>query len=200
MSEFLPVDREAIVMAAACLARGGIVCLPTETTYGLAVLAEDREALARLAALKGREAGSAFGLIVPNAGAARALASVWPAEADRLAARWPAPLTLVVPARPGLPAEIVGPGGGVGVRMSPHPWAAGLAEAVGAPITATSANPSGEPPALTAEQARGYFGDRVDAYLDAGRARAPSASTVVAIGVDAAVTILRHGVFDIDTD
>ena len=193
-----PVDHGAIARAAAAVARGGIVCLPTETTYGLAVSASDRPALARLSALKGRAPDSAFGLIAADAAAARSLCRIWPEAAERLASHWPAPLTLVVPARDDLADEIVGPGGGVGVRVSPHPWAAALAEAVGGPITATSANPSGRPPALSADEARAYFGDRIDAYLDAGPSRSQQASTVIAIAADGSGSILRRGAFEID--
>lgn len=187
-------DAAAIAVAAAALGRGELVCFPTETTYGLAARIDDPVALARLVALKGRDPDAPFALIAGDTAAARALAATWPAVADELAAaHWPGPLTLVVPARAGLPPEVVGPGGGVGVRVSSHPWALALSRAAGVSITATSANPSGAPPALDIAQARAYFGDRVAVYLDAGPSRESTASTVAAIAADGSITVLRAG-------
>ena len=180
--------------AARVLAGGGLVCMPTESTYGLAVDLRRPEALARLAAVKtARPGDSPFALIAPDLASARALARQWPAAADQLAARhWPGPLTLVVPARADLPREVIGPGGGVGVRVSSHPIAAGLARALGAPITATSANRSGAPPATAVDQARAALGDEIDLYLDGGTCAGVS-STVVAVGEDGALTLVRAG-------
>ncbi len=190
----------AIAEAAERLGRGELVCFPTETTYGLAADLRAPGALARLVALKGRDPRAPFAMIAHDAQAARTLARVWPDAAQALAVRhWPGALTLVVPARADLPAEVVGPGGGVGVRVSPHPVAHALAAALGAPITATSANPSGSPPALDVNTARGYFGDRVSMYLDGGPAAASTASTVVAVAEDGSLTVIRPGVVDIST-
>ncbi len=212
--------REKIIEAAAVIARGGLVCMPTETTYGIAADIAQPAALAALVELKGRAANAPFALVVADIAEARALASPWPESAEALArAHWPGPLTLVVPARPGLPAELVGPGGGVGVRISNHPVANGLANAVGGPITATSANPSGRPPAISIAMARDYFAERLY-YLD-GDGRAPGASrasdesdvmkgmgggmrggasTVVAVAADGAVRVLRKGPITIVRD
>ncbi len=182
------------------LAGGALVCIPTETTYGLAADIRSPAALAALAALKGRDARAPFALIAADVAQAASVASVWPDAAAALAAQfWPGPLTLVVPAAPALPAMLIGPGGGVGVRVSSHPWPVRLAAAVGAPITATSANPSGADPALTIAQARNYFGDRVAVYLDAGPATDLVASTVVALERDGHWTLLRSGPVDVSS-
>lgn len=187
-------DPDQVAAAAAALRRGEICCVPTETTYGLAVDPRLPEALARLSALKQRAEGAAFGLIAADAGQARALARVWPERAEAMAAaHWPGALTLVVPARADLHPAIIGPGGGVGVRVSPHPFAAALPRALGHPVTATSANPAGRTPALSAAEARAYFGDQIAVYLDAGPAGAVSASTVVAVAEDGSATLLRAG-------
>ncbi|HUH03618.1 MAG TPA: L-threonylcarbamoyladenylate synthase [Kofleriaceae bacterium] len=198
MAEAVPAA--AIAAAAVALDRGELVCIPTETTYGLAARIDRPAALAALVTLKGRDPSAPFGLIAGDAQAARTLAASWPAVTDELATEhWPGPLTLVVPARPGLPAELIGPGGGVGVRVSSHPWALALARAAGVPLTATSANPSGAPPALEVAQARAYFGDRVAIYLDAGPSRDTAASTVAAIGADGSITVLRPGPVRVST-
>lgn len=186
---------ESVRQAAEALGRGQVVCFPTETTYGLAVDIRDRAALARLAAIKGRDASSPFGLIAPTVEVAIALAREWPAKAEALARKhWPGPLTLIVPARDDLPAEIVGPSGGVGIRVSSHPWASAIATAHGVAITATSANPAGQPPALSVAAARAYFGSDVDLYVDGGPCESVSASTVARIEPDGSVTVLRQGV------
>jgi L-threonylcarbamoyladenylate synthase len=192
--------RPEIERAAAALLAGGIVCVPTETMYGLAVDIRRADALERLVELKGRDDRAPFGLIAPDAACARGLAQVWPAKAEQLVDRhWPGPLTLVVPARADLAPQLIGRSGGVGVRVSSHPWAAALARAVGGAITATSANPVGAAPALTIAAARAYFGDRVDVYLDAGPAAVPTPSTVVQVAPDGALTILRQGALALDS-
>ena len=188
---------DPIAEAAKALAAGLVVCLPTESTYGLAADIRSAAGLARIAALKQvRPVDAPYPLIAPDLEAARALTCVWPPAADQLAARhWPGPLTLVVPARADLPRDVVGPGGGVGVRVSSHPMAAALARALGACITATSANRSGEPPATRLEDARTAFGDQIAVYLDGGICDG-TASTVVAVGEDGALRIIRRGAID----
>ena len=202
----MTVSPDDIADVAATLDAGGIVCFPTETTYGLAVDAGNRAALAALAALKGRVADSPFGLIAGDPAQARQLAASWPHLAEILAERyWPGPLTLVVPAAPGLPEEITGrpamerfgSARGVGVRVSSHPVAGALARHLGRPITATSANPSGRPPARDGATARAYFASRV-AYLDDGPSPGEQASTVIAVAADGRARTLRPGPIDID--
>ena len=190
---------EAIGEAARLVLAGGLVCMPTESTYGLAVDPRRPAALARLRALKGHRPGdSPFALIAPDLAAARLLAKVWPQAAEELAARhWPGPLTLVVPARADLPPELVGPGGGVGVRVSSHPIAARLAARIGAPITATSANRTGAPPATSAAEAQAALGAEVDRVIDGGTC-AGVVSTVAAVAEDGRITVVRAGAIALD--
>ena len=178
------------------LGSGGVACVPTETTYGLAADARDPAAVEAVAELKGRAETAPFAVIAADADQARSILAAWPPAAAELAARhWPGPLTLVVAAIEGLPGRLVGPRG-VGVRVSSHPWCRELAARLGRPITATSANPSGEPAATSVEMARGYFGDRI-AYLDGGESAAGPPSTVVAIGSDGELEVLRAGAIEI---
>ena len=189
---------EAIAEAVAALRAGAVVCIPTETSYGLAVNPFSSAALARLCAVKGRPENAPFALIAADVGQVDALVQAWPDGARGLAERhWPGPLTLVLPARPDLAPEIVGSGGGVGVRVSSHPQAAALARAFGQPITATSANPSGAPAATSVERARSYFGDQVAVYLDGGPSSGERPSTVLAIAADGSRTVLRAGPVDV---
>lgn len=187
-----------IAAAAERLRAGELVCFPTETTYGIAADIRRDDALARLVALKGRAATAPFGLIVSDVRQARALTDVWPDAAAELASTyWPGPLTLVLPARAGLPACVVGAGGGVGVRVSSHTWASLLAASVGGAITATSANLTGEPAALDVATARACFGAAITDYLDAGRVVQTVPSTVVAVSRTGELRVLRHGAIHI---
>lgn len=173
-------EADALSRAAEVLAGGGLVAFPTETYYGLAADLAQASALARLADLKGREANKPFPLIAADMAQALALAAEVPALARELMARhWPGPLTLVLTARSGLPREVVSPDGGVGVRVSPHPVAGGLARALGRPITATSANPAGLPPARRVEELHPRIVQGVDLVLEGGATPGGPASTVL---------------------
>jgi phosphoribosylamine--glycine ligase len=192
-----PAVMADLTQALAALRRGDIVCMPTESSYGLAVNPFDARALARLVALKGRTPDAPFALIAADQTQARALAQNWPERAQELATRhWPGPLTLVVPARPTLAPELIGPAGGVGVRVSSHPVATALARAFGSAITATSANPSGAPPATDCATARAYFGDRV-IYIDTGPCPGGPPSTVLDISATGQSRVLRPGAIDL---
>lgn len=192
-----PSDNE-LAHAVTALQRGDIVCIPTETSYGLAVDALSLPALERLSAVKGRPDSSPFGLIAADLQQVRALSRIWPDIAQKLAsAHWPGPLTLVVPAASHLPGAIVGPTGGVGIRVSSHPVPVALARALGRPVTATSANPRGLPPAADIDTARAYFGDRVACYFDDGPSPGERPSTVAAIDDNDQVRVLRAGPVDV---
>jgi L-threonylcarbamoyladenylate synthase len=102
------------------------------------------------------------------------------ALAEKLIARfWPGPLTIIFPARRDIPGPLVNAGGGVGVRISSQPIACDLVKALGRPVTATSANPSGQPPARTAHQARSYFSGEIETFIDGGELTSKTGSTVV---------------------
>jgi L-threonylcarbamoyladenylate synthase len=188
-------DARAISRAIHALRAGQLVVFPTETFYGIAADALSSAALERIHALKGRDPGKPIALIAADSDSAFSLSRFVPEAARRLAAIfWPGPLTLVMPARDGLPDGIVGPDG-VGVRVSPHPIAQALAAGVGSPITATSANLSGDPPTVTIEAARASLGARVSVYLDGGELRGGAPSTVLAFG-SAGFRIVRAGAID----
>jgi len=167
--------------AIAALKAGELVVYPTETFYGIGADAFSSAALARLFRVKGREAGRPVGLIAADAAMAFSVAGEIPLNARRLAeAFWPGPLTIVMAAHDEIAPELAGPDG-VGVRVSPNPVARALTAGLGKPITATSANLSGEPPASTVDQARAGLGAKVKVYLEGGKLTAPAPSTVVAV-------------------
>jgi L-threonylcarbamoyladenylate synthase len=178
--------------ASAALAAGGLVVFPTETVYGLGADAGSPAAVARLVAVRGREAGKPILVLVDGLPMVAEVAAEMPALAARLAASfWPGPLTLVLPARPGLPEPIVAGTGTVGVRLPGHPVARALVSRFGRPVTGPSANPPGAPPARDVAAARAYFGAAVAAYLDGG-ALPGGASTVAAVD-GGRVRVLRQG-------
>ena len=165
----------------AALQAGELVVYPTETFYAIGADAFSSSALARLFRVKRREAGRPVGLIAADTAMAFSLAREIPSNARRLAdAFWPGPLTLVLPARDDLARELGGLDG-VGVRVSPNPVARALSAGLGRPITATSANLSGEAPASTLDEARAGLGEKVKVYLDGGKLTAAAPSTVVAV-------------------
>ncbi len=184
---------EIVTEVATLLDVGSVIALPTETYYGLAAHYLKRTAHERIFALKGREADKPLPLLVEGATWARRLAPAAPADLERLAAAfWPGPLTLAVPALAGLPPTIVSREGNVAVRHTSHPVAQAILQALGAPITATSANRSGHPPVRRAEHILLAPGHDLDAIVDAGRTPGRSASTVLLLGSSRA-RILRDG-------
>ncbi|HZO83053.1 MAG TPA: L-threonylcarbamoyladenylate synthase [Candidatus Binataceae bacterium] len=177
----------ALSRALAALRAGAAVVYPTETFYALGVDALSPAALQRLFAIKEREPGKPVALIAADAEMAFGVAREVPPQARILAdAFWPGPLTLVLPAREGIDAALVNPEGGVGVRVSPHPIARALAAGLGRPLTATSANLAGAPPAVELDEARCALGAKVKIYLDGGRLPGGAPSSVVvadAVGI-----------------
>ena len=134
------------------LEQGGIVACPTETWLGLLADARNRGALERVAELKGRPADMPIALLLPDAQAVTEVASSPSGEAKALMqAHWPGPLTILLAARPGLSPRLTRDGK-VGVRVPGPSPAADLVRAFGRPVTATSANLSGEPPLRSAEE------------------------------------------------
>jgi L-threonylcarbamoyladenylate synthase len=179
---------------------GGILGYPTETVYGVGCTLEPA-ALERLAAIKRAESGKPFLLLVTGTAMLRGLR--WTPAAAALATRfWPGPLTLVVPAEPGaFPPQVTSAEEAVAVRDTPHAGIRALIDALGAPITSTSANPPGSPPALDAAgalaalRALGAPDDSV--VLDGGALPASASSTLVDC-TGPLPRLLRAGAIDID--
>jgi L-threonylcarbamoyladenylate synthase len=173
-------QRDAIQEAAAWILDGGLVAIPTDTLYGLAVDPFSVAAVARLFQVKSRAAERAIPLIAAGAAQIAEHLGVMPAAAARLADRfWPGPLTLLMPAARTLAAEVSGGTGKVGVRVPDDDVARAICMAVGHPITATSANISGEPATDDPAEVERALCGRLDLLIDAGRTRGGPPSTIV---------------------
>ena len=152
--------------------RGGLVAYPTDTLYGLAVDPRRDDAVARLYAAKGRDASAAIPLIAAShraGGGSRGRSATRSCMLAR--AFWPGPLTIVMPARTVIAAALLGGGTTVALRVPSHAVARALAAAFGFCITATSANRSGHPPAVTGGDGRrvARTGDRCSPRRGSGR-------------------------------
>ncbi len=172
-------SRQALERGAAVLRAGGLVAFPTESFYGLGAHALDADAVARVFRVKGRPDSKPLLILVDSLEILDTLVVDVPREARELMARhWPGPLTLVLKAATGVPVAVTAGTGTVGVRMPSHPIALGLVRAAGVPLTAPSANPSGEAPPTTATAVWRYFGDQLDLILDGGPTAGGAGSTV----------------------
>jgi len=166
------------------LERGRVLAYPTETVYGFGGAA-DEQSVEALVALKERPPGKPFLLLIAGSAMIAKLGLHLPNFAARLAARhWPGPLTLVLPGgERRVPTRLRGPEGGVAVRWTPHPGLARLLQAYGEPLTSTSANRPGVPPAMSAAEIIEQWPRAITkgqlAVLDGGRLHPSSPSTVV---------------------
>ncbi|HVN87665.1 MAG TPA: L-threonylcarbamoyladenylate synthase [Candidatus Binatia bacterium] len=175
------------------LRRGGVIVYPTETLYGLGADATNPSALAKLLALKVHRDGKPISVLVSERAMLDVVAARVAPIAEHLIERfWPGPLTLVVEARADVSDELTAGSGTIGVRWSSHPIASALVARLNRPITAPSANPSGAAPATTIAEARAYFGDRIEVYVDAGTCSVGAGSTIVD-ATGATPRILREG-------
>jgi L-threonylcarbamoyladenylate synthase len=187
-----------LAAAVAALVQDRLVVFPTETFYGLGACATSARAVAAVAACKGRDADKPIAVIAADVAMVdQVVARVPPAASVLMRRFWPGPLTLVLPARPDLPRELTAGSGLIGVRVASHPVPCALARAIGAPITATSANAAGAPPPVEVAAAVDTFGDAVAVYLDGGIVTGGSPSTVLLVGEDA-VRVIRGGAVSVE--
>lgn len=190
---------EGRAAARRALEDGGVIALPTDTVYGIAVALETPGGIERLFAAKDRPPDKAIALLLADPDQAAEIGEITPAAAALARAFWPGGLTLVVPRRRDrpLPAALTGgelaPGAipTVGLRVPDHEAPRALARALG-PLPTTSANRSGEPEARDADEIERLLGSALELILDGGPARGGPASTVVDVTGEAP-RIVRSG-------
>ncbi len=173
-------DADALADAVRAIRDGGVVAVPTDTLYGLAVDPFRADAVMRVFAVKGRSAGRALPLIAADTAQLTDRIGALPRMAMRLASRfWPGPLTLLIAAPSALAPAVSGGTGKIGVRVPDHAVARALCCACGSPLTATSANVSGSAPPQNADDVERTLGDRIDLLVDAGPTAGGPPSTIV---------------------
>ena len=195
--------RDVVHRAVQALAEGKLVALPTETVYGLAASALHPAAINRLLNVKGRSPGHALTLAVKSSDDAIDFVPNLSPLGRRLARRcWPGPVTLVAENHhpesllmqlPPPVQQAICPQNCIGLRVPAHQMVLDILRMLAGPIALTSANQSGQPDAVTAENVVASFGNQVPLVLDDGQSRLGQPSTVVKV-VGNSLQILRAGV------
>jgi len=187
-----------ITSAAGAVKNGRLVVLPTDTVYGIGADAFDSAAVAALLSAKGRGRDMPVPVLVGSWHTIDGLALLVSQQMrDLIRAFWPGALSLVVRHAPSLHWDLGDARGTVMLRMPLHPVAIELLREVG-PMAVSSANISGRPPAIDADEARNQLGDLVDVYLDAGPSAQQAASTILDLTA-AQPRILRPGPVSADS-
>jgi L-threonylcarbamoyladenylate synthase len=183
----------AFERAVALLRAGELVAFPTDTVYGVGAVAWDAAAVAGLYTAKLRPGDKAIPILLADPADIEQVARDLPPAARRIAeAFWPGPLTLVVPKAARVPDEVTAGGDTVAVRIPDHDLARDLIRAVGAPLATTSANLSGQPSPVTAQDVAAQLSGRIPFILDGGPCPGGVASTVVDLTGPSPV-VLRPG-------
>ena len=176
------------------LGEGGLIAVPTESFYGLAVAPFDEQALAKLWQVKGRSEGKPILVLIGERPQLEPFVrSIPPAATVLMSVFWPGPLTIVFPAAVGLSDTVTAGTGSVGIRLSAWQPLVDLLRRIG-PVTGTSANREGMPPPRRAEEVQRTLGDVVDLIIDAGPTPGGRPSTV--IDVRGPIRIIRDGAIE----
>lgn len=189
--------RDALEAAAQAIMRGGVIAFPTDTLYGLGCSLFDVAAVELVGKLKRRDARLAFISLIPEPSQADGLASSVNPVARRLIREfWPGPLSLIFHAAPIVPGPVRGAGGTIALRCPRDTLSHALLQRFGGPVVSSSANLSGQPPAATAEEVVGYFGNQLDLVLDGGPRVGAVPSTLVDVS-GPRPKLLRRGELDV---
>lgn len=201
MAKVVQIDPDApaselITEAVRVIREKGMIIYPTETLYGLGANPLFPEALQRIYAIKGRAAAKPIPFLIKDQEMLATLVEEVPAIGRELIKRyWPGPLTLIFRAKKGLAPPLMGQDGTIGLRITAHPVARRIVEALDAPLTSTSANLAGAKDLLDGKQLAQFFGNQVDLIIDSGKVPGIG-STVVDLTV-APPRIVRQGMIKI---
>jgi L-threonylcarbamoyladenylate synthase len=162
------------------LKKNGLIVYPTETFYGLGANCFSPEAVKKIFALKRRDRTNPLSVVISDLSMLDSVAEEIPPAAEPfLRLYWPGPLTLIFPANPLLPDELLGAAKSIGVRLPAHAGLRDLVKNAGFPITATSANISGEEELSDPKKVFDVFAGRVDCIVDGGKTKGGRPSTVI---------------------
>ena len=175
------ISKSSLREAGEVVRGGGVIAFPTETFYGLGVDPLNVPAVQRLYDLKGRSSQtSPILVLIRSRRELQALVSeITPAAERLMQACWPGPLTLVFRAAEAVPSVLTAGTGTIGVRLSAYPNVQRVLEIIGGPLTGTSANRTGQPPATTADEVERAFGADVDLIVNGGPTPGGLPTTVV---------------------
>lgn len=190
----LPDSEEALHTVSEIIARGGVIAFRTDTFYGLGADPFNAGAVQKVKDLKGREGNKPILVLISDVEQLGRLIENRSAAFDELAKQfWPGALTIIGEATGQLPSELTAGTKSVGVRLPNDERVRSVVRACGGALTATSANPSGEPAARSAAEALHYFGETVDLIVDGGAATTDQPSTVVDTTSGSEVKLVREG-------
>ena len=188
-----PGIQEQIENGIVILRDGGLVAFATDTVYGLGACLDNLDAIERIYRVKQRPQNMGLPLLLADTSQISEVAESVPPVAWLLAHRFlPGGLTLVLSKSKSVPDMVTGGGKTVAVRVPAHPVPVALIKGLGKPVIGTSANVSGRPSALTADEVRSQFGDSIDLIIDAGRCKGGIESTIIDVTGDVP-RLLRAG-------
>ena len=192
-TEILTASEAALIRAAHAIAHGGVVAFPTDTVYGLCCDLFNVSAIHRIYRIKERaEKMPLIAMYAETAQWPRVAASLPLGTRELIDRWWPGPLTLIVPAHFDVPAEVLGGGNTIGMRIPNNPVTLQFLRLCARPLATTSANMSGQPSACTAAAVAAQLDGKVDLILDGGACNEGMASTVLDC-TTTPMTILREG-------
>lgn len=187
-------EPRALEQTIAAIQKGGVVAFPTDTVYGIGASLTAPEALRRIFDVKDRTSAKTLPILMSSPAALKHLIHDVDPRLIALAIQfWPGPLTVIMRGLPSLPPEVLADDGTIGLRIPDHSVALTIADRCGGAVAVTSANPSGGPPALRADDIQEQLGEAIDVVLDGGIAKGDRASTVIKVTDDNELVFIREG-------
>lgn len=191
------IEPDKIKAIAQFLKKGGIIAYPTDTFYGLGADCFSTEAVKKIYYLKKRKSIKPISIVISEVEEVEKIATKIPSSFWPLSRKfWPGPLTLVLKASSKLPDELLGLSRTIGVRLPALPWLRELVKEANFPITATSANISGEKEITLVEKITEVFFGKIDLVVDAGKVKETKPSTVLDLTLEKP-KILREGTLSV---
>ena len=186
-------EESVLTRAAAVVICGGVIAYPTETFYGLGVDATNVQAIHKIFTVKGRDFHNPISVIIGERKNVYPLVRNVTLTTEKLMdSFWPGPLTIVFMASAEVSPLLTAGSGKIGIRLSSHKGAMRIAQIMGRPLTATSANLSNQPECARATEVIKQIGNKIDAIVDFGKTIGDKVSTIIDVTCDPLV-ILREG-------
>lgn len=186
-------DKPLLQRAAQIINRGGVIAFPTETVYALGVDAMNEQAVQRVFHLKKRMSGKSIAIFLPKLqDLKRFVKEITPSANKLIKELWPGPLTLIFRYKSSQMTYLTGKEGKLGVRVSSSDFVQTLLRLTGTPLTATSANLSGKPEPVSAEQVLNYFDGKIELVINGGNSDCATPSSVVDVSEKIPI-LLREG-------